>query len=247
MIRTLCGLAVCYIVSQAAVAAPILVNGDFETGDFSGWTVGSTQVRPFEGAIFRPGYSAIAMNDAGTLGAWAIRDTQASFFGGNPATPISGYSAFNGFNGSRGELYLKQDFAFSGGPSAALLTFDWALQSDCCVDRNLRNFSVNLLDSAGALVSNIFDYTQPEGAHLAWNIQDEVFDLGSLFSSLASDVYTLEFLMDVPGTFTGPAQFAIDNIFLDIEPSASVPEPGSLLLLGLGLVGIGFLSRKKVV
>ena len=233
------------VVSQSALAVPMLTNGDFETGDFSGWTVGSTQSSPFTGQIFSPGYTAIARNDANTANAWAIRNTSANYFPGNPATPISGHSAFNGFDGSPGVLYLEQDFLFSGGTSTAAFSFDWALQSNCCVNRDLRNFSVNLLDSTDSLISTIFDYTRPAGYLDDWNIEHEAFDLSGLFSSLSADTYTLEFKINIPENYSGPAQFAIDNISLDIE-TASVPEPESLALLALGLAGLAFSRKRKI-
>lgn len=48
-----------------------------------------------------------------------------------------------------------------------------------------------------------------------------------------------------------PAGFAIDNLRfgtgdqIDIPPVAGVPEPGSIALLGLGLIGLGLSRRKK--
>ena len=236
--------AVCCLLSAGMANASLITNGDFETGDFTGWTVGSTQSSPFQARVFSSGYTAIARNDANTANAWAIRNSSANYFSGNPATPISGHSAFNGFDGSPGSLYLEQDFLFSGGASSAELSFDWAVQSSCCVNRDLRNFSVNLLDSTDSLVSTIFDYTQPAGNQTAWNIQNESFDLSGIFSPLSAGMYTLEFLIEIPQNYTGAAQFAIDNISLDVE-SVSVPEPGLLALLGLGLAGIGFSRKKK--
>lgn len=66
-----------------------------------------------------------------------------------------------------------------------------------------------------------------------WSLFDDIF-------TAQSDTTTLRFTSVTPTTAT------LGN-FLDAVSVVSVPEPGSLTLLGLGLAGLGFLRKRKNV
>lgn len=236
-------LAAASMAAAPSFAAQVLVNGDFETGNFSGWTVGSSQSSPFTASIFS-GASAVAMNDARTADAWAIRNTPANYFGSGSfaGSPINGYSAFNGFDGSGGNFYLQQSFTFNGGNSDASLSFDWGIQSQ--YSGTLRSFSARLLDSNNALVSNLFSFSQPTGSYTTWAVTHTSVDLDAILSPLAAGTYKLQFLFDIPQNYSGPAQFAIDNVALNVTTTA-VPEPGSLALVALGMGAAAVVRRRR--
>lgn len=216
------------------VQAGLITNGDFETGSFSDWTVGTTQFDPFEAALNDGNNSQRISAGAGGY-SWFIRNQPANYYGSpNQATPITNYSAFNGFDGSPGYFFLRQGFSLSSDPLlSAELSFDYAVQSN--YSGQSRVFTANILDATGTTqLANLFSYTRPTGSLLAWNATHVDLDITSALNSLGAGNYQLEFRINIPQNFTGPAQFAIDNIALDTQLSA-VPEPSSLAIFG----GIG--------
>lgn len=212
----------------------VLINGDFGTASFSGWTVGSTQVPTSFQAALNDGQNTQIVNGAGGGPAWYMRDKNANYFGGpNVATPINGYSAFNGFDGDPGSFYLRQGFVTTGAVSSAILDFDYGVQSDYF--GTPRVFTVNILDLSNTNVATVFNYARPTGNLPSWTITNVNADLAATLNSLGAGSYQLEFKMFIPQSYTGPAQFAIDNISLDIT---TVPEPSTLAMSGVGLIGL---------
>lgn len=245
MKKLIAGLIFSFSFVSVASANNVLVNGSFETGNFNGWSAGSTQNSPFVAALYSFPNSAIARNDSNTANSWVVKNNNAPYFDSVApyvATPISNFSAFNGFDGSPGYFHLEQAFTYSGGSATANLSFDWAIQSQ--YSGLSRSFSANLLNSGHSVVANLFNYVQPTGDQRNWTVTHTALSLDSTFSSLGAGNYTLQFRIDIPQDYTGPAQFALDNVALDVTP---IPEPETYagLLAGLGLLGFDARRRKQ--
>jgi hypothetical protein len=218
----------------------LITNGDFETGSFAGWTVGSTQATSFD-ASFNDGKNAQVVNNAGGGPAWYLRNQSETTFS-TPATPISGYSAFNGFDGDPGYFYLRQTFSIASPLQSADLGFTYAIQSDYgppffSSGTIQRVFDVNILDGSGSILANVYDYARPFGDNEAWSPTAISEDIASALNALGSGTYQLEFRETIPQSYTGPATFAIDNISLNVTSQVNpVPEPASLTVAGLGVL-----------
>lgn len=235
------GLAMSLSVGLLASASAheVLVNGNFETGNFSGWTASSTQTSPFQ-ASFGDGRNAAIANSTSGQPAWYVRNQAANYFG-TPATPIAGYSAFNGFDGSGGNFTLSQGFSLTGNLSSALLGFTFGTQAT--YSGTNRTFSVDVMNAGGsAALANLYAFVLPQNS-TTWTLHDISLDVAAKLNALGAGNYRLQFTEVIPSNYTGPAQFAIDNISLNVNNA--VPEPSSIALVGAAGLALLALRRNR--
>jgi len=210
-------------LAAGAHASELLTNGDFETGDLSGWTV---------------------TDQAGGSGSWYLGTNG----GGSPLNGFPTPTLVNGgdFNaqtdqGGPGSHTLSQSF-FASGAGTYTLSFDvygndqsGAAPAGAPGDLDYNNApnqhgEVNLIGPSGTVLVT-YGAPGPDWTHLT-------FDLSSLITS--AGVYTVAFSEVDNQLFYN---IGLDNISL--TGAAGVPEPASWALMILGFGGMGAVVRRR--
>lgn len=202
--------------------ATLLTNGDFETGDFEGWT--------------REGDVRIAHTD----------DLGGSFA---EAQGMDGFYALLGLSETVGTSTLSQNFEVSG-ISHLEISFNWAFDyfdnsrsaddtflSFVRLDDGSSVYDITLID----LQTNGTGFWSPDGG-MSYGTYTNVIDISPYVTGADTIMFSLIEEGDC-GWFTGTASFAgIDNV--SITPT---PEPTTVMLFGIGVLGFGVVSRKKLM
>jgi len=176
----------------------IIVNGSFENGDFTGWTV-EDFTAPFIS------YYVGASN------------TGQGFF--PETTPTDGaLMAANGFDANSGpdEAVIYQDVTITNNNN--ILTWDENIDynlADFCTGCSNRIYEVQIRDLSNNVLEVINQVTATAG----------VIDNDNVWNSLSADLTAyigqtirIAFWQQVPNPSSGPAKFALDNVSLAANP-----------------------------
>ena len=224
-------LALLAVLLSPMAAQADVINGGFETGDLTGWTVG--------------GLSGIGSATVVT----ANTTTYSPGIWGTPVTttPFEGsYMLAIGAGAANAWQEVSQSFSLVAGLTVSgSAFFDWG---DYWNGGNQYpdGAKVEIYDSLGALIATPWytdgtDYcitfcpngTGQSGAESGW--------MPWSFTSGLSGNYTV--VLGALNTADGGGPNQTFGYFDGV--SATVPEPGTLALLGIGLFGMGMARRRK--
>ena len=201
-------VALLAVFAVQAGATNLLVNGSFQSNDFTGWTIGTTA-----NGTWGQGFPIVT--------GWPLG-------GENAAEGEVGGGSPGDFEGGT----LTQ--TFTSGAGAATLSFDYAAMGDGTHQNADGGDFVLVLD--GTTLAN-FDVgtinpTQLINGTLSANV------------NLSAGTHTFEIevlrqFLSSPGNT--PYQFVTNA---DVE--GTVPEPGSLILMGSGVLGLAGVLRRKI-
>jgi len=215
-----------------------LINGGFETGDFTGWTtLGETSIETSAfGSGPTQGTSQASLSTEGAAFAGSIIE---EFLGLDPGSLDNlgtslDFLPFPGGVASQGSA-IRQTFTANAGD---LLTFDWNfLTNDPSLFPTFNDFSFVSISSLSDLASTTFPAVISPMTRF---FQETGFQPFS-FTIPTTGTYTLGIGVTDWRDTTKDSVLLVDNVQL-----ASVPEPTSTLgLLAFGALGAGSVLKRK--
>ena len=215
------------IISYSAT----IINGGFETGDLTGWTLIGETENSFDSRVEGGEFTAAT--------AWA---NNFNFF--TPDNMEGNYSFFSGFDGPVQEITLSQDIgvidefttAVSFNVRAGWDLETYAAQSGYAVieDREIKVVITDNTTQQTLLSQSLFNAVGGEKV-----LDSGLQTVGINFQNIVGSDVTMSFVQNIPQGYTGPALIQLDNIQLQ---QTFMPESGSYALfaciIALSLIAI---------
>ncbi len=201
-------LALFAFVAAQAGATNLIQNGNFQSGDFTDWTIGTTS-----GGTWGQGFPIVT--------GW----------------PLGGMNAAEGEVGNVNPTGTQQGGTltqtFTSGAGAATLSFLYAAMGD--------GIHTN---ADGGDFTLILDGTTLNSIDVGEITADQLIN-GTLSANvnLSAGTHTLE--IDVTRMYTTAFQNTPYQYVTGVDVDA-VPEPGSLILMGSGVLGLAGVLRRKI-
>jgi hypothetical protein len=203
-------VALLAVFAAQAGATNLLVNGSFQSGDFTGWTISQTS-----NGTWGEGYPIVT--------GWPLGG------GLNAAQGEVGEVNFDGtFQGG----ILSQ--TFNSGAGAATLSFDWAAMGGPN-NNNADGGDFRLLLD-GTIIAD----------HDVGSINANQLLNGTLSANVNLSAGSHTFEIDVLRPYISVFQNTPYQYVTNADVEGTVPEPGSLILMGSGVLGLAGVLRRKI-
>lgn len=213
-------------LTLARSASAEFVNGDFETGDLTGWTASAIGGSPLISVVM-PATNHFAEFETGDFATGPFISTLEQTITVDPSKPLLSF-----------DFTLPTTTADATGIGASPFLDGFFVSATA----GGSFFDLLLVDQFGALADPFG--TAPSAVRLgAPSASGFDFGLTADLSSLATQSVTI--LFDVINEDDGfESTFALDNVQFS-GSGGVVPEPSTIVLWGLGVVGFGFRSMRR--
>lgn len=222
-IKFLAGLVGACCMLAGTANANLITNGSFETGNLSGWTIGGSQIAYVPAVVVTNGVTPCCFGEA----------VPASTVVGGSDEAAGTYGVY--FVDDQANQFLTQSIFLTAG--------NYEIGFDAYAPYNGHSNPGDAHFSGTIAGVTLADYTvKTQNAPGVW------FNYSGLANVLSDGLYDVSFNFQ---TFGGAsADVVIDRVYINASTGTGgtpigVPEPASLALLAIGMIGLGARHYRK--